>query len=89
MDRFPCNGWLYINAMKTSPVMSITIRHDLSHVAYHNTELPERWKKYIEEHALSRTAGDVSSFHAELRPFPSRNIRSGVILSAKRWQDAV
>lgn len=62
MDRFACNGWLYISATKSSPVMSISIRHDLPHVAYHSNELPERWKKYIEENALSRTAGDVSCY---------------------------
>ena len=63
MDRFDCKGFLYISATKTSPLMSITIRHDERHLAYSDSELPARWKAYIEEHALSRTAGEVRSSH--------------------------
>lgn len=62
MDRFACKGWLFIAATKASPEMSISIRHDIPHVAYVSTELPEQWKRYIEEHAVSRTPGDVSVY---------------------------
>ncbi|GJE99912.1 hypothetical protein PsYK624_161870 [Phanerochaete sordida] len=71
--RFNCKGFLYINATKTSPLMTITMRHDERHRKYVNIELPDQWKDYIEEHALSRTAGDIWR-HIEREELKKRSV---------------
>ena len=59
MLRFECSGWLHIAAASDSTDMSISIKHDLHHDPYKDIDLPDMWKRYIEEQALVQTPGQV------------------------------
>lgn len=59
MDRYDCGGWLHIAVSNILAVVDIKIKHDESHIGYLDIQLPEKWKKYIEEHARTQTPGEV------------------------------
>lgn len=59
MERFECDGWLHITAASDSAEMTIALRHDGPHAPYTEIELPDKWKKYIQENAMAQTPGQV------------------------------
>lgn len=60
MARFDCNGWLYVAVCATSPKVQIKLRHEDTHPAYLDIQLPDQWKAFIEANAETLTAGQVS-----------------------------
>ena len=60
MARFDCDGWLHLTASPASSVVEIKLKHLVTHPAYETIGLPEKWKRFIEEHAHTYTAGKVS-----------------------------
>ncbi|PCH36008.1 hypothetical protein WOLCODRAFT_81724 [Wolfiporia cocos MD-104 SS10] len=59
MDRFDCHGWLHIVIGSQPHEASIQLKHDENHLAYVNTDLPDHWKEYVEEHSRTQTPGEI------------------------------
>ncbi len=59
MERFSCDGWLHLAVEPGSNVMEVTLKHHEVHKAYEDKRLPEKWKEYIEQHARTKTPGQV------------------------------
>lgn len=57
IDRFPCNGWLNLTVSATSNEVVLSLKHSVTHLAYVDLALPEKWKAYIREHATRLTRG--------------------------------
>lgn len=59
MVRYPCDGWLHLAVDHESNIMTVTLKHKLAHKAYKDIRLPDKWKEYIEDHARTKTPGQV------------------------------
>ena len=78
MERYECSGWLRITTSEDSPVLKITIKHEMSHEAYKDIGLPDEWKRYIEVNAATQTPGQARSVslvaeHVNLTPWHLHN----------------
>ena len=51
--RFDCHGALEIRVFHDEPRVSIKLSHDVPHVEYTDIEIPDRWKKFIQENINS------------------------------------
>ena len=60
MQRFPCQGCLYITVDQGREVI-IKVKHLHHHVPYFNIGLPDRWKDWIAENASKMLPGQAST----------------------------
>ena len=59
MERYECGGWLRITVSEDSPIMTISVKHELAHEPYKDIGLPDEWKRYIEEQVELQTPGQA------------------------------
>ena len=51
MDRFPCNGRLYITLR--AGYLECALSHSLKHIHYRDIAIPEDWRQFIRDNYKS------------------------------------